>query len=60
MQGNETDGKVTLEEAKITLGDLVSQASYAGRRFVITRYGKPAALLVPLSPADLDRLEQSA
>ena len=56
MKGNETDGKVTLEEAKITLGELVSQANYAGRRFIITRYGKPAAVLAPLTSADLEKL----
>jgi len=47
---------VTVEEAKISLGDLIAQANFGQKRFVITRYGKPFAAIV--STADLAKLEQ--
>lgn len=42
---------VTVTEARPRLGDLVIAAKEGGRRFLITRNGKPAALLIPI-PAE--------
>jgi prevent-host-death family protein len=39
---------IGLERARATLPDLVNEAG-AGRSRIITRHGKPAAALVPLS-----------
>jgi prevent-host-death family protein len=46
----------TIETARATLGDLVARAQMTGESTLITRYGKPAAVLVPisLSPEPLD------
>jgi prevent-host-death family protein len=40
---------VTVESARAALGDLVARAQMMGESTLITRYGKPAAVLVPLS-----------
>jgi prevent-host-death family protein len=40
---------VTIESARATLGDLVARAQMTGESTLITRYGKPAAVLVPVS-----------
>lgn len=42
---------ITLEDARAKLGELVDRARLAGESTVITRYGKPAAMLVPISDA---------
>jgi prevent-host-death family protein len=39
---------VQIEEARKTLGDLIDRARLAGEPAMITRYGKPAAVLVPV------------
>jgi prevent-host-death family protein len=39
--------RVTIEQARAKLGDLVI-AAIRGETTVITRYGKPAAALVPI------------
>jgi prevent-host-death family protein len=40
---------VSIEQARVTLGDLVDQARLAGTPTTIMRYRKPAAVIVPLS-----------
>lgn len=37
-----------VEEARTMLGDLVERVRVGGEHFVITRYGKSAAVLVPV------------
>jgi prevent-host-death family protein len=37
-----------VEEARSSLGNLVEQVRVGGEHFVITRYGKPAAAIVPV------------
>jgi prevent-host-death family protein len=37
---------VTLEEGRRTLGDLIDRARLAGEPTMITRYGKPGAVVV--------------
>jgi prevent-host-death family protein len=36
-----------IEEARIALGDIIDRARLMGDATVITRYGKPAAVVVP-------------
>lgn len=46
-----TKKTISLANAKSRLSDLVLRAAYAGETFIITRRGRPAALLGPLGPA---------
>ena len=46
--------QVTANDAQRTLPELLGMAQYGGRRFLITKHGKPSAALVTV--ADLDRL----
>ena len=39
---------IGIEEARSALGDIVERVRLAGEHFVITRYGTPAAVLVPV------------
>jgi len=41
---------ISLAEAKSRLSELVVRAAYGGEEFVITRRGRPAALLTPTRP----------
>lgn len=52
------DGRfhVGSSEARSKLPELLNQAAYGGRRFIINRHGKPIAAVVPV--ADLDHLEE--
>lgn len=50
----ELSPEVRAEDAKRTLGALLSRAEFAGERIPITRHGKRVAALVPLE--DLERL----
>jgi prevent-host-death family protein len=50
--------EVAAGEARDRLTELVDRARYMGERIIITRHGKPLAVLVGM--ADLDRLEKSA
>lgn len=56
---------VTVTEARSTLGELVSEASFKGVRTTIRRHGKPVAVLVSAQDAELleqleDRLDLAA
>jgi len=42
------------------LGDLVERVRVGGERFVITRYGKPAAVIVPVEWLEQSRSELSS
>jgi prevent-host-death family protein len=44
--------EISIEEARRTLGDIVDRARLAGQSTVITRHGKPAAMVVPAAAAD--------
>jgi antitoxin YefM len=48
---------VPFTEAKAHLSDLVDRTSREHERFVVTRNGRPAAVL--LSPEDLESLEET-
>jgi len=43
--------KTPVAEAKANFSQLVDAAEHHGRRTVITRHGKPAAMLVPIEMA---------
>jgi prevent-host-death family protein len=43
--------EISIEDARPKLGDLVDHARIAGQSTVITRYGKPAAVLTPVPAA---------
>jgi prevent-host-death family protein len=43
---------VTLEDARTRLGELVNTVRLSGEPVTITRYGKPAVVLVPARPDD--------
>jgi len=46
----ETEGRIMgIEEARLPLGDLVLDAERSGVVTTLTRYGRPAAAIVPLS-----------
>jgi antitoxin YefM len=47
---------IPFTEAKAHLSDLVSRTSREHERFVLTRNGRPAAVLLP--PDDLESLEE--
>jgi len=51
---------VTATELFLEVSKVLSRVQFAGERIIVTRNGKPAAVLAPLSPADLQRLEDSA
>lgn len=48
---------IPLTEAKAHLSDLVDRTAREHERFVVTRNGRPAAVL--LSPEDLESLEET-
>lgn len=50
--------RISIDNARDTLGDLVIRAGIKEERIIITRYGEDAAALVPM--ADLKRLESAA
>ena len=56
---------VTVTEARSTLGELVSEASFKGTRTIIRRHDKPVAVLMPVEDAQLladleDRIDLAA
>lgn len=50
--------EIGAEDAKRTLGDLLSRVGFGNERIVITRHGKRIAALV--SAQDLERLDKTA
>jgi prevent-host-death family protein len=54
----ELSPEVRAEDAKRTLGELLSRAAFGGERIPITRHGKLVAVLV--GAEDLDRLMGAA
>lgn len=56
-----TEGKgktttVTATELFKATTKVISRVQFGGERIVITRHGKPAAVLSQLSPSDIERL----
>lgn len=47
---------ISIDDARDVLGDLVARADYAGTQTIITRYGKPAAVLIGIK--ELERLRE--
>lgn len=39
---------VSIQDARNDLANLVAQTAIAGRQFMITKYGNPSAMLVPV------------
>ena len=39
---------IPIKETRERLADLVNQVEVAGKRFIITKFGKPKAMLVPV------------
>lgn len=46
--------QVSIQDARNDLANLVAQTAIAGRQFVITKFGKPSAMLVPVTTDILD------
>lgn len=40
--------QVSIQDARNDFANLVAQTAIAGRQFVITKFGKPSAMLVPV------------
>lgn len=53
----ESSNQVPLADAKSRLSEVVDRVEAEHRRIVITRHGKPAAVLI--APDDLDALEET-
>ena len=51
---------VSIEQARKALGEIVDRARLAGQPTLITRQGKPAAVVVPLDQAQLALNEETA
>ncbi|MQA95623.1 MAG: type II toxin-antitoxin system prevent-host-death family antitoxin [Streptosporangiales bacterium] len=47
--------EIPVTQARAELADLVNRVAYSGDRIVLTRHGRPLAVL--LSPAELERLD---
>jgi len=45
--------ELTVTEARAQLADLVNRVAYSGDRIVLTRHGRPMAVLVPVDAADV-------
>jgi prevent-host-death family protein len=43
------DESVPVTEARRQIAELVNRVAYAGERIVLTKHGKPVAMLVPVS-----------
>lgn len=46
---------VSIQDARNDLANLVAQTAIAGRQFVITKFGKPSAMLVPITTTKLSQ-----
>ena len=46
---------IPIKQTRAQLADIIDQVESAGRSFVITRFGKPRAMLVPVSDRALVR-----
>lgn len=51
--------EIAMENARVNFAAMVAHAKCMGRKFIITRHGKPAAMLVPIPPEALARLQAS-
>jgi len=51
---------VQASELQESIRAFIDRVQFRGERLIVTRYGQPAAVLAPLSPADLQRLEECA
>lgn len=40
--------------------DILDRVQFKGERLIVTRWGRPAAALSPLSPEEIEALEESA
>ena len=47
-----TSHELTVTEARAQLADLVNRVAYSGDRIVLTRHGRPMAVLVPVDAAE--------
>lgn len=41
--------QVSIKELRDSLADIIDQVAIGGKRFIITKYGKPRAMITPLS-----------
>ena len=61
---NPNSNMVSIAQARKDLADLVSRASYGGERIILSKHGKAACALVPLSSLkaleELERREDMA
>ena len=55
MNGFQT---ISIRETREQLSDLVNQVSIAKKSFVITKFGKPKALITPVKPEGVDKREK--
>lgn len=50
----------TTSELQESIREALDRVQFKGERIFVTRWGRPAAVLAPLSPAEIARLEESA
>jgi prevent-host-death family protein len=43
--------RIPVTTARLQIADLVSRVQYTGERIILTKHGKPAAMLVPVDAA---------
>ena len=61
MEGKIAHNEYNVSEARSALSDLVNRIYFNSDRITLTRYGKPAAVLVPVDDAELlEALEDKA
>lgn len=48
-EGRKEPTEVQAEDARVGLADLLNRVGFTDERFIITRYGKPIAALLPMS-----------
>lgn len=47
--------QVSIQFARDNFANLVAQTAIAGQQFVITKFGKPSAMLVPVTTDDVSK-----
>lgn len=46
--------QISIQDTRNNLASLVNQTALTGRQFIITKFGKPSAMLVPVIVEDID------
>ncbi len=51
--------QISIQDARNDFSNLVAQTAIAGRHFVITKFGKPSAMLVPVTTNNLNERDSA-